>query len=231
MVTATLSEKDHRVRDAVAQQLEWDPSIDASDVAVTARDGSVTLTGVVATYAGKLAAERAAKRVGGVRAVANELEVRLAVGRTDVDIAADAAAILRMHHEIPDSVQAVVHHGHLTLTGIVDWHYQRLQAEKAVRYIRGVRHVLDHIEVRPRAAGVDLRHRITQALHRNASLDAQQIQVTVSGGGSVVHLQGTASSWQQRQAAERAAFDAPGVTTVDNQIVVDPPDGDSCEIC
>ena len=229
MSTATLTDKDLRVRDSVMQQLEWDPAVDASAIGVSAREGAVTLTGTINSYAGKLAAERAAKRVLGVRAVANDLEVTLAIGRTDADIAADAATMLRMHNEVPDTVQAVVHHGHVTLTGTVDWHYQRLQAEKAVRYIRGVRQVIDRTAVVPRAAGKDMRRRITQALYRNASMDAKHIDVTVTG--SVVHLRGTATSWLQRQAAERAAYDAPGITLVDNQIIVEPPDGDVCEIC
>ena len=229
MSTATLTDKDLRVRNAVMQQLEWDPAVDASAIGVSAREGAVALTGTINTYAGKLAAERAAKRVHGVRAVANDIEVKLALGRTDTDIAADAATMLRLHNEVPDSVQAAVHHGHVTLTGTVDWHYQRLQAEKAVRYIRGVRHVIDHMSVVPRATGKDMHRRIAQALYRNASLDAKRIEVTVTG--SVAHLRGTATSWLQRQAAERAAFDAPGITFVDNEIIVEPPDGDVCEIC
>lgn len=229
MSTATLTDKDLHVRDSVLQQLAWDPAVDASGIGVTARSGAVTLTGSIDTYAGKLAAERAAKRVYGVRAVANDLDVKLAAGRSDADIAADAAAMLRLHHEVPDSVQAAVHHGHVTLTGTVDWHYQRMQAEKAVRHIRGVRHVVDHIAVVPRAAGKELRRHIAQALYRNAALDAKRIDVTVTG--SVAHLKGTATSWLQRDAAERAAYDAPGITFVDNQIVVDPPNDDVCEIC
>ncbi len=229
MSTATLTERDVRLRDAVVQQLEWDPAVDASGIGATARGGAVALTGSINTYAGKLAAERAAKRVQGVRAVANDLEVKLAAGRTDADIAADAAAMLKLHHEVPDSVQAAVHHGHVTLTGKVDWHYQRVQAEKAVRYIRGVRHVVDRMTVAPRDAGRDMRRSITQALYRNATLDAKHIEVTVTG--SVAHLRGTATSWGQRDAAERAAYDAPGITLVDNQIVVDPPNDDTCEIC
>lgn len=229
MSTATLTEKDTRVRDAVLQQLEWDPAVDASGIGVTAHGGAVALTGSIDTYAGKLAAERAAKRVHGVRAVANDLDVKLVAGRTDADIAADAATMLKLHNEVPDSVQATVHHGHVTLTGTVDWHYQRMQAEKAVRYIRGVRQIANHVTVVPRAAGRDMRKRIAQALYRNATLDAKHIDVTVTG--SVVHLKGTATSWLQREAAERAAYDAPGITMVDNQIVVDPPNDDNCEIC
>jgi osmotically-inducible protein OsmY len=229
MSTATLTAKDVHVRDAVLEQLAWDPAVDASGIGVTARGGAVSLTGSINTYSGKLAAERAAKRVQGVRAVANDLEVKLAAGRTDEDIAADAATMLKLHNEVPDSVQAAVHHGHVTLTGNVDWHYQRMQAEKAVRHIRGVRHVTDRTTLVPRAAGKDLHRRIMKALYHNASLDAKHIEVTVSG--SVAHLSGTATSWMQREAAERAAYDAPGITLVDNQIIVDPPNDDVCEIC
>ena len=164
-----------------------------------------------------------------MRAVANDLEVKLAAGRTDADIAADAATMLKLHHEVPDTVQASVHHAHVTLTGTVGWHYQRLQAEKAVRFIRGVRQIANRITVVPRPAGRDMRRRISQALYRNAALDAKHIDVTVTG--SVVHLRGTATSWLQRDAAERAAYDAPGITMVDNHIVVDPPNDDNCEIC
>jgi osmotically-inducible protein OsmY len=229
MSTATVTDQDLRVRDAVMEQLDWDPALDASAIGVTARGGAVTLTGSINSYSGKLAAERAAKRVTGVRAVANDIAVNLVTGRTDADIAADAATMLRLHNEVPPSVQAAVHHGHLTLTGTVDWHYQRLQAEKAVRHIRGVRHVVDNVRVVLKASGRDMHRRIAQALFRNASLDAKRIDVTVTG--SVAHIKGTATSWLQRQAAERAAYDAPGITLVDNQILVEPPDGDTCEIC
>jgi osmotically-inducible protein OsmY len=229
MSTATLSEKDLKVREAVIDQLDWDPAVDAAAIGVTAHDGAVALTGSINTYAGKLAAERAAKRVRGVRAVANDLEVKLIAGRTDADIAADAATMLRMHAEIPDTVQATVRHGQVTLTGAVPWYYQYSQAAKAVRYIRGVRSVINDIRIMSVTPGKDLKRHITQALYRNAALDAKRINVTVND--SVACLTGTATSWLQRQAAERAAYDAPGVIMVDNKIIVEPPDGDVCEIC
>jgi osmotically-inducible protein OsmY len=229
MSTATLTEQDLKLRDAVMHQLEWDPAVDAGGIGVTTREGAVTLTGLIDTYAGKLAAERAAKQVRGVRAVANELEVTLMAGRTDGDIAADAAAMLRLHSAIPASVQATVHHGQLRLTGTVPWYYLYLEAEKTIRHVRGVRQVINDIRIAPASTGRDLHRRITQALYRNASLDAKRIEVTVSD--NVARLTGTATSWQQRQAAERAAYDAPGITLVDNQILVEPPDGDACEIC
>src|SRR5688572_20530107 len=163
------------------RQLDWDPEVDASAIGVAAKSGAVTLTGYIDSYSGKLAAERAAKQVHGVRAVANDIEVRLRLERTDADIAQDAARALELRSIIPESVQAIVHHGHLTLTGKVEWLYQKESAERAVRHIRGVRNVLNHITVAFRAVAGDVPHRIVKALHRHADVDAPHITVVVSG--------------------------------------------------
>jgi osmotically-inducible protein OsmY len=200
------------------RQLDWDPEVDASAVGVAATHGTVTLTGFIDTYSGKLAAERAAKRVHGVRAVANDIEVRLRLERTDADIAQDAARALELHSMVPDAVQAVVHDGHLTLTGKVDWLYQKESAESAVRHIRGVREVFSHITVAPGAGIRDVRRRIVKALHQDADVDARHITVTVSGDTAT--LTGTAATWLQRESAERAATYAPGIAHVDNRITV-----------
>jgi osmotically-inducible protein OsmY len=218
MTTATLTDADVRVRDAVMRQLDWDPEVDASAVGVAAKSGTVALTGFIDTYSGKLAAERAAKRVHGVRAVANDIEVRLRLERTDSDIAQDAARALEIRSTIPEAVQAVVHNGHLTLTGNVEWLYQKESAEKAVRHIRGVRSVLNHISVAPMAAVRDVRHRIIKALHQNADVDARHLTVTVSGDTAT--LTGTVGTWLQRESAERAAANAPGIARVENRITV-----------
>lgn len=222
MTTANLTDRDVQTRRAVTQQLEWDPAVDASAIGVAARDRAVTLTGLVNTYAEKLAAERAAKRVQGVRVVANDVEVRLKLGRTDADIAADVAMALRIHSSIPETVQAAVHHGHVTLTGAAEWLYQKLLAEKATAHIRGVRHVVNLITVLPKAGERDVQRRIVQALHRSADVDAAQISVTVADG--VARLAGTARTWAQRDAAAHAAAAAPGIIMVDNQVVVAPTD-------
>jgi osmotically-inducible protein OsmY len=229
MATASLSDTDLRVRDAVMRQLEWDPEVDASAVGVAARNGTVTLTGYINSYPGKLAAERAAKRVRGVRAVANDIEVRLKLERVDADIAADVTRALELHGTIPEGIQAAVHNGSVTLTGRVNWVFQQRDAEKAVRHIRGVRHVLNYVTVVPRSIERDVRHRIAEALHRNANLDARHISITVSG--DKVILTGTVGSWLQRESAERAAADAPGITQVENQIAVESRLGDMDEIC
>ena len=218
MTTATLTEADIRVRDAVMRQLEWDPEVDSSAVGVAATHGTVTLTGYIDTYFGKLAAERAAKRIHGVRAVANDIEVRLRIGRTDADIAQDATRALELQSVIPETVQAVVHNAHITLTGTVEWLYQKESAERAVRHIRGVRGVLSYINLAPKAVPRDVSRRIVKALHQNADVDARHITVTVSGNTAT--LTGTVATWLQRDSAERAAANAPGIGQVDNRIAV-----------
>jgi osmotically-inducible protein OsmY len=231
MSTASLTDADVRVRAAVLRQLEWDPELDASAIGVAAKGGTVTLTGFIGSYSEKLAAERAAKRVRGVRAVANDIEVRLKLERTDSDIAADVVRVLELNSTIPDSVQAAVHSGHVTLTGRVNWLFQKRDAEKALRHIRGLRGVVTHITVAPRAVERDVRHRIVEALHRNANIDARHIVVTISGDKAI--LTGNVGTWLQRESAERAAADAPGIAQVENRIVVEPPSFEAVpdEIC
>jgi osmotically-inducible protein OsmY len=226
-----MTSADVRVRNAVLRQLDWDPEVDAGGVGVAAKGGVVTLTGFIDSYSAKLAAERGAKQVRGVRAVANDIEVRLKLERTDADIAEDVVRALELRSTIPDAVQAAVHQGHVTLTGKVTWLYQQRDAEKTVRHIRGVRSVTNYITVAPRAVEHDVRHRIVEALHRNANTDARQITVTVSGDKAV--LTGTVGSWLQRESAARAAAAAPGITQVENRIVVEPRslDADPDDMC
>ena len=220
MTTARLTGNDVRVRDAVLHQLEWSPDVDASAVSVVAGGGIVTLNGYVDTYAAKLAAERAAKSVRGVRGVANEIEVRPKLDRTDADIAADAVHALKLRGTVPDTVQAIVHNRHITLTGKVGWLYQKYDAEQAVHHVKGLRGVFNHIEVARGAVGRDVRQRIVEALHRNADIDARGITVDVEEDSAV--LRGTVTTWLQREAAERAASDAPGIARVENHIAVEP---------
>jgi osmotically-inducible protein OsmY len=219
MTTATITGRDQHLRDAVLHQLEWDPEVDASAIGVTAKDGVVTLTGFVDTYAGKLAAERIAKRVKGTRAVANDITVRLRVERTDTDIATDAAQALAVI-ALTDQVQAAVHTGHVTLTGSVDWLFQKHAAENAVRHLRGLRGVFNHITVKPRSVQRDMQHRIVRALHRTADVDARRISVVVDDDTAT--LKGMVTTWSQRDAAERAAGAAPGIRRVENELFVEP---------
>lgn len=220
MSTASLTASDLELRNAVVRQLDWDPEVDASAIGVATHDGAVTLTGFIDTYVGKLAAERAVKRVRGVRAVANDVNVRLKLPRTDEEIATDAARALQLRSTLPDTVQAAVHNGHVTLTGKVPWLFHRVAAETAIRHLRGVVAVTNRIDVAPLATYRDVRHRIVEALHRIADINARHVAVTVKG--SVVTLTGTVSTWAQREAAERAAGQAQGIERVENRLDVVP---------
>jgi osmotically-inducible protein OsmY len=234
MTTAGLTYTDLRVRQAVMRQLDWDPEVDAGEIGVSVKDGIVNLTGHIGGYSGKLAAERAATRIRGVRAVVNDIEVRPPVERTDSEIAADAARALELRPTIPDSVRVVVHDGHVTLTGRAASLFQKHDAQDAVRCLRGVRGVFNHITVVSKAVERDVRRRIVGALHRRADLDARQVDVAVSGG--TVTLKGIVSTCLEREVAEHAAAGAPGIAFVENQIRVEPletPDSDldGDEIC
>jgi osmotically-inducible protein OsmY len=162
MSTSSVTTTDIAMRDAVMRQLAWDPEVDASAVGVSARNGAVTLTGYVDTYAGKLAAERAAKRVYRVRAVANDIEVRSRLGRTDTDIAQDAARALALRSTVPPGIQVTVHDGRVTLTGSATWLYQKESAERAVHLVPGVRAVTNRITVMARAGIRDRRSTTTR---------------------------------------------------------------------
>jgi osmotically-inducible protein OsmY len=205
----------------VESELRWNPDIDATDIAVAVKSGVVTMTGFVRSYTQKWEAERTAKRVAGVAAVANDLEVRLPIfnQRPDPEIARDAVAAVQ--RELPysgDHIRVVVRDGWITLEGSVEWNYQRERAADAVRHIRGVKGVSNLIQLAPRVAPTQVKRAIEEALRRSAELDANRILVE-SDGGTVV-LRGTVRSWVEREAAERAAWSAPGVTRVDNQISV-----------
>ena len=229
MTTASLTQNDIKVRDAVLRALEWDPTVDAGAIGVSAHNGAVALTGFADSYAQKLGAERVAKRVRGVRAVANDIEVRLKLERTDPDVAADVLRALELRSTLPAGIQAVVRHGQVTLTGTVPWLYQKIDAEKVVRHVRGVHGIINRIAVTPRPVERDIHHRIVEALHRNASVDAHRIAVSVQDSKAI--LSGTAGSWQQREAAERATGSAPGIVEVENRIVVEPPLESVEDIC
>lgn len=220
MSTATVTRTELQLRDRIVRQLDWDPAVDASGIGVAARDGIVTLSGFVNTYAEKLAAERAAKRVRGVRGVANEIEVRVRLGRTDPEIASDAVRALQMRGSVPDTVQAIVHDGHITLTGRVGSLFQAREAEKAVRHVKGLRGVFSHMDVSPDGIAGDVRHHIVEALHRDADLDAHHVTVDVADG--IATLTGTVTSWQQRETAEVAAAHTAGVRRVLNHVIVRP---------
>ena len=228
--TTTATAADLEMRDAVLQELDWDSQFDAGQIGVSARAGAVTLTGSIDTYAAKLAAERAAKRVRGVRAVANDIEVRLRHPRGDAEIAADAARELGRRPTLPGSVQAAVHDGHVTLTGTVVTLFQKAVAEKAIAHIPGVKEVVNRIDIAiGTAAG--LRERIARAIGRSNHGLAEGVEAAVLG--DTVTLTGVVHSWVAREAAELAAMHAPGIARIDNRLAVaeTEPDNVDQDIC
>ena len=220
MGTSLLWQTDTQLHDSVTRQLDWDPEIDAREIAVIASDGVITLTGFVHSYAAKMAAERSVKRVRGVRGVANDLQVVVRTERSDADIAHDAVHALRVHTTVPDRVTVTVRNGFLTLEGSVEWMFQKVSSGLAVAYLTGVKGVSNLIQVKPSATAGQIKTEIDDALRRSAEVDAAHVRVSIDG--STVTLEGHVGSWHEKQEAERAAWAAAGVTRVENLIVVAP---------
>jgi osmotically-inducible protein OsmY len=213
--------KDIDLKKDIIEELEYEPSIDAADIGVAVEDGTVTLTGHVRTYPQKREAERIVKRVKGVRAVAQEIEVRPLGSHltADDEIAKRAVNSLTWNTSVPrDKVQVTVEHGFVTLSGAVTWNYERTAAEKAVQNLSGVRGVANLISIQPSVSPRDVQQRIESALKRAAELEAKSIQVQVSD--SKVTLEGRVRNWTEREAVERAAWAAPGVVNVVDHITI-----------
>jgi osmotically-inducible protein OsmY len=214
---------DTELQHHVLTELEWEPRVDAAQIGVTAHEGIVTLTGQVSGLAQKIAAEEVAKRVHGVKAVANDIAVQIpgSSQRSDTDVAAAAVSVLAWNTLIPDErITVTVRDGWITLEGTVDWQYQKEAAEQAVQGLAGARGVNDNISVSSKQTAPDLRERIEAALVRSATLDSKGIWVE-TGNGAVI-LRGDVHSCAEREAAERAAWAAPGVSRVVNCLEVTP---------
>lgn len=212
---------DSQLQQHVMDELQWEPRVDHANIGVGVNDGIVTLTGFVGSYAQKLAAEQAARRVKGVRGLAEEIEVRFPSDpkTADPEIAKRIADIFEWSVTIPrNRIGIKVEHGWVTLSGTVDWHFHREAARDAVSRISGVKGVTNLIEVKKSPSSADVKDRIVAALKRAADLDASTISVVSSG--DTVKLNGKVHSWYERQVAERAAWAAPGVNRIEDNITV-----------
>ncbi|MCW0210978.1 MAG: BON domain-containing protein [Achromobacter sp.] len=214
--------EDEKLRRRALDALEYDPRVDAAGIGVAVANGVVTLTGHVKTYAEKYDAERIVQGVRGVRGIAQEIQVRSEYEEQTADdrIATRAVSVIGWNVSVPaDAVQVKVQQGWVTLTGEVDWNYQRAAAESAVRKLGGVKGVSNLIALNPVAQVSDIKERIQTALRRSAELEAEEIQVSVHGRH--VTLTGKVRSLPERYAAERAAWSAPSVLGVDDRLEID----------
>jgi osmotically-inducible protein OsmY len=213
---------DEELKRDVEEELQWDQEIDSTDIAVSVKDGAVTLTGFVHSFGDRVQAEQDVKRVAGVIAIANDIDVRLPVinRRPDPEIARDVVA--KLLDELPtafEKIKVVVKDGKVSLEGGVEWSYQRDRAKEAARRVKGVRSISNDIIIEPQAIPSEVKSKIEAALVRNAELDADSITVETVGDGEIV-LKGTVRSWAEREEAERTAWSAPGVIKVDNRITI-----------
>lgn len=204
---------DKQLRKAVMDELDFEPSIDSADIGVLAEDGVVSLTGHASTYYQKIAAERAAWRVKGVRAVVQNIEVHYAGETTDEEIAKRALNLLKWDSTVPRDIHVTVNKGWITLGGDVQWQFQRANAEKDLAHLSGVTGISNNIFIKPAAQASVVQQHIEDALKRNAIVEAKEIRVEVRSGDTVT-LEGKVDNWNERKAVERAAWAAPGVRSV-----------------
>ena len=218
----SINRLDSQLQQDVLDELDFEPSVNAAHIGVTAKDGVITLTGHVGSYAEKIAAEDAARRVAGVHAIAEEIEVRFPSDKktSDDDIAARALSVLKWNAVVPfEKVQVKVQDGWVTLLGEVEWQFQRVAAESGIRRLSGVAGVLNEIKIKQRVNTVDVKLKIEEALKRSAEVEAASIHVFSLGNGKVA-LEGKVHDWQEREAVKRAAWSTAGVISIDDRLQI-----------
>ncbi|HEV3359251.1 MAG TPA: BON domain-containing protein [Pseudonocardiaceae bacterium] len=212
---------DNELKDAVVQELKWTPSVNSAHIGVAVNGGAVTLSGEVDSFPEKMLASRAVERVHGVTAIAQEITVQSQLSEvTDTDIAMQAGDAIQRAVDVPETVKVAVHNHVITLSGSVQWHYQRQAADRAVDYLKGVQAVVNTIAIRPTVSAENIKTAIRAALMRDAQIESQHITVNTDKAG-VVTLEGTVNSWPQRRQAENVSWSAPGVTEVVDHLSVD----------
>lgn len=219
--TVSKMKTDAQIQKDVTDQLKWEPILNASEIGVAVKDGVVTLSGIVDTYSKKLAAETAAKRITGVKAVAEDIQVGSSpiFNRTDSELAAAVVNALKWNSSVPDEkIKVKVEDGSVTLEGIVDWDYQRNAARMAVANLAGVKRVNNFLTLKPTVMASDVKGKISSSFLRHATIDADKISVEVSG--NKVTLKGTVRSYAEEDDAIAAAWAAPGVSSVDSRLVI-----------
>jgi osmotically-inducible protein OsmY len=216
---------DTQIQKDVMEELRWEPFLSASEIGVAVKNGIVTLSGKVDTYSKKLLAERATKRVGGVKAVAEDIQVGIspAFRKTDTEIAEAVLNALKWHTAVQEEkIKIKVEDGNVKLEGEVEWEYQRSNAKMAIENLAGVRSVINLITVKPKVTPADIQQKISSAFHRSATVDATKITAEVNGGRIV--LRGKVRSIAEKEDAETAAWSAPGISSVDSRLEIEIPE-------